>query len=128
MHMAVQPHNFYMTYALLTKMSTSLKCGGSFSTKVAISSGFEISSLATWTCTPLPTAWAISLASACSLPIRRAVKISLRLEADVCANSRAVLRPMPELAPVMRTVLPARFRAAEVGIMVAFTGLQRTVN
>lgn len=128
MHMDVQTHNFDMTYALLTKMSISLKCAGSFSTKVAISSDFEMSSLAIWTCTPLPTACDISLASAYSLSIRRAVMISLRLDADVRANSRAVLRPMPELAPVMRTVLPDRLRAAEVGIMMAFRALQGKAN
>ena len=47
-------------------------------------------------------------ATECSVSRRRAVRMSLRSEGEVRANSKAVLRPMPDDAPVMRIVLPAR--------------------
>ena len=43
-----------------------------------------------------------------SASVRRAARRSLRLCGEVRANSRAVERPMPEEAPVMRMVLPER--------------------
>lgn len=44
------------------------------------------------------------------------------LDGAVRANSRAVLRPMPDEAPVMRTVLPARRFAAAEAMMVRIRG------
>ena len=43
-------------------------------------------------------------------------------------NSKAVARPMPELAPVMSTVLLARRAAAELSDMVRAEGMVRAVG
>jgi hypothetical protein len=50
--------------------------------------------------------------------MRRAVRISLRFLGAVRANSCAVLLPMPELAPVIRTVLPSRRLAIAVDMVL----------
>jgi hypothetical protein len=42
------------------------------------------------------------------------VRISLRSRGEVRANSKAVLRPIPDDAPVINIVLPLRFFSMEV--------------
>lgn len=49
--------------------------------------------------------------------MRRAVRISLRLSGELRANSRAVERPIPEEAPVMRMVLPERRFAVDILVL-----------
>jgi hypothetical protein len=61
-----------------------------------------------------PTSSKILLEISCSLSTLRAVRMSFRSWGDVRANSKAVLRPIPEDAPVMRIVFPLRFFAIEV--------------
>lgn len=51
------------------------------------------------------------------------MRTSLRLLGDVRANSKAVLRPMPDEAPVMRTVLPKRVFAIDVGMFACWPSL-----
>lgn len=46
--------------------------------------------------------------------MRRAVRMSFSDEGDVRANSNAVLRPMPDDAPVINMVLPKRFLDMDV--------------
>ena len=104
-------------YALLTRQSIPLHSSGSWSTKPLTSSGLLTSSLMGKTLTPSPTSFCISFAICCSVSIRRAVKIKRRSFGDVRANSNAVLRPIPEEAPVMRIVLPCR-RDAMVEVMM----------
>lgn len=95
----------------------SLNSAGNEGTKAVISSGFETSSFTMWTLTPAPTSSDISFMIVSKRSRRRAVSISLRFDEHVRANSKAVLLPMPELAPVIRTVFPDRLADAEVGIM-----------
>lgn len=64
--------------------------------------------------------------------MRRAVRISRRLFLGaVRANSKAVLRPMPEEAPVMTMVLPSRRLAAaeeeDIALVVVFVIVPRGV-
>ena len=68
----------------------------------------DTSSFTGWTWTPDPTSFWMSAAMVLSVSMRLAVRISLRDWGDVRANSKAVLRPMPEEAPVIRMVLPLR--------------------
>jgi hypothetical protein len=91
-----------------------LNSAGRLLIKEAISSGLLTSSWCTQMCTPDPTSAVICAAMACRRSRRRAVRMSLRLWGEVRANSKAVLRPMPDEAPVIRIVLPWRFLAVEV--------------
>lgn len=87
----------------------SLHSSGRPGTKFLTASGLLTSSCTGRTLTPSPTSAAMSAASDCSSSTRRAARMRRRLPlGQVRANSRAVDRPMPEEAPVMRTVLPAR--------------------
>lgn len=98
------------THALFTKTSTSRNSCGNPPTNALTSSGTETSSFTGRTLTP-GACFPISAATSFNVSMRRAVKISLRSSGCVFANSNAVDFPMPELAPVIRIVLPLR-RAA----------------
>lgn len=95
---------------------------GKLPTNPLTSSCFDESSWIGSTFTPGPNCFSISIASAFSLSIRRAVRIRRKFFGDALANSTAVLRPMPEDAPVMTTVLPpSRF----VELMVEGLNMER---
>ena len=106
-----------VTHALLTKTSISLNSAGREGTKFLMSSGLLTSSCTGNTFTPSPTSSLISLASSCRESIRLAVTIIFKSLGKVRANSLAVLRPIPDEAPVTRTVLPSRRFAIAVAIV-----------
>jgi hypothetical protein len=80
---------------------------GSFDTNDSISETLLTSSFTGRTLTPLANE-EISDAISFRVSSRRAVRMSLRSSGWVRANSRAVERPMPDEAPVIKTVLPLR--------------------
>src|SRR5271156_5020806 len=88
--------------------------------------GLLMSSWTGSTCTPEPTSAVIDAATCLRVSMRRAVKMSLRFAGDARANSCAQLRPMPELAPVMRMVLPSRRFAIAVDILRRVEGVPRS--
>jgi hypothetical protein len=96
------------THALLTRTSMSFHSSGSFAKKPLTSSGLLTSNCTVSTLTPDPTSFSNSDLILFRVSRRRAARMSFKLLGDVRANSKAVLRPMPEEAPVMRMVLPER--------------------
>lgn len=95
----------------------SCHSAGREGTNERTSVGFETSSLTGRTLTPGDSE-AICEATSLRVSIRRAVRMSRRSFGAVRANSMAVLRPMPEEAPVMRIVLPSmRLEIAERDIL-----------
>jgi hypothetical protein len=106
--------SFECAYALFTNTSTSLNPSGNPSIKALISSGLLTSNCLTHIFTPSPTSFVMAAEMSCRRSTRRAVRISLRFWGEVRANSKAVLRPMPEDAPVIRMVLPDRFLDIDV--------------
>lgn len=104
------------TYALLTSTSTCLNSSGNPPTNPSISSAFDTSNLTGNTLTPGAN-FPISSATSFSVSMRRAVRTSFRSSGLVRANSKAQERPIPDDAPVIRIVLPARRAAIEEDIL-----------
>ena len=94
------------SYALFTRISTSLNSCGRFPTNADISSGLLTSSF-TGRTFALDANPSISIATSFNASSRRAVSMSL-MSGCVRANSMAVALPMPEDAPVITMVLPLR--------------------
>lgn len=101
------------TNALLTKTSILLNSSGRPSTNAETSAGFDTSILTLCIFTPSPTSCRISCANSSSFSNLRAVRINRRLFGAVLANSFAVLLPIPDEAPVIKTVFPSSLFAAE---------------
>jgi hypothetical protein len=102
-----------VTYALLTKTSISLHSSGNPLTKPLTALGSLTSSLAGKTFTPSPTSAAMSFFTCSTTSTRLAASTRRRSLGAVRANSRAVLRPIPDDAPVIRMVLPSSRLATE---------------
>ena len=115
------------THALLMSTSIFLHSSGRPGTNFLTSSGLLMSSFKGRTLTPFSVSFRMSVASSSSLSMRRAVNTSRRsFLGAVRANSKALLRPMPEDAPVMRIVLACRrLAAAEEEDMALVSGITR---
>ena len=98
------------TYALFTKTSISLHSSGNLSISPSTSSSFVTSIFHTSTWQILFVSDSIVDLSSCSEDSLLAVRIN-RQSGAVRANSRAVDRPIPAEAPVMRMVFFERRRA-----------------
>ena len=105
-----------LAYALFTRISTALNSSGSWPTKAETSSGLDTSSFTGCTFTPFAKPL-ISWSTSFSVSIRRAVMTSFNCSGCVRANSMATALPMPELAPVMTTVLPLSLCATDDDIL-----------
>lgn len=105
--------------ALFTSTSTFLHSSGKLGRNPRTPTGSDTSSCTARTFVRPAVSVSISAFTSLSVSMRRAARMrEILLSAAVRENSSAVARPMPEEAPVMRTVLPARREGMELCDMV----------